>query len=143
MKNQLQFGVSLNVWFHMLCLQILTDDWSWSPPLSQKCSTHSIGIWNCDFNFSDLNFLDFLFNICCLFWFTSRHSLVGSTWRKTRQQQMSKKNPKNSNQKNWNHNFIWQWNELNIFVMIDGIKIHHILKSGRKSRNNKHFRVSH
>ena len=37
------------------------------------------------------------------------------------------------NKKNENNIFITQWNHLNIFVTIEGIKTHHILKSGRKS----------
>ena len=42
-------------------------------------------------------------------------------------------------QKNENNIFITQWNQLNIFVIIEGIKTHHILKSGRKSNWTKHF----
>ena len=42
-------------------------------------------------------------------------------------------------QKNENNIFITQWNQLNIFVIIEGIKTHHILKSGRKSNWMKHF----
>ena len=45
-------------------------------------------------------------------------------------------------QKNENNIFITQWNHLNIFVTIEGIKTHHILKSGRKSNWTKHFNVS-
>ena len=48
-------------------------------------------------------------------------------------------------QKNENNIFITQWNHLNIFVTIEGIKTHHILKSGRKSRTKKHsiYQASH
>ena len=36
-------------------------------------------------------------------------------------------------QKNENNIFITQWNHLNIFVTIEEIKTHHLLKSGRNS----------
>ena len=46
-------------------------------------------------------------------------------------------------QKNENNIFITQWNHLNIFVTIEGIKTHHIKKSGRKSNWTKHFTPWH
>ena len=122
----------------MIRSQILIEVRTWCLLSSQKCSSQFIDIRNCYIYFSEsvlLNYFLPTFVVC----FDSprlrrlKKKLVNNKCRK--------KNPTNSNQKNWNNNFIWQWNELNIFVMIDGIKIHHILKSGRKSRNKKHFNI--
>ena len=43
------------------------------------------------------------------------------------------------NQKNRNHNFITQWNYLNIFVTIGGIMTNRILESGDEVKKIKHF----
>ena len=43
------------------------------------------------------------------------------------------------NQKNRNNNFICQRNKLNIFVVVEEIETHRLLKSGRKSKKNQTF----
>ena len=42
------------------------------------------------------------------------------------------------NQKNKENIFLCQWNNLNIFVTIEGIKTYHLLKSRKKRSQKKH-----
>ena len=42
-------------------------------------------------------------------------------------------------QKNEYHIFITQWNHLNIFLMIEGIKTYRLLESGEEVKKIKHF----
>ena len=106
------------------------------PLYCQKCSSYFIDNEKCYLHFSDLGF-NTIGSCCAII-----NKSLAAWRRRCFDMKIWPSKPKSrQNQEHIfsNNNFICQSNGLNIFVTIEGVKTHHILKSGRKSRKMKHF----